>query len=188
MAVEEDSILIINVIFFRIRKLYVCINCVIIRKTEKRDEGVRNGEREKRERESMPEHTTASQTPEEPEKKAKVENGMGRNEPGNRWVKGQLRHWFCRHSLSTAVFLQHVLQHTWQTQKCPERNQVVLERVATADRVGRTSRRKWGQQSSGCLVSGSSVVQITFRSEPWLAGKRFSRWAGDSVQPTDKKG
>lgn len=102
-----------------------------------RGEGGREKERG-RQREREP--------PEEPENKAKVGNGMARNEPGRRWVKGQLRNWFCRHhcSFPPACFAAYLAN--------PEvslKDQVVLEGVATADMVGGTSRKKSDQQSGG---------------------------------------
>lgn len=52
---------------------------------------------------------------------AKVGNGMVRNEPRHRWVKGQLRNQFCRHADTACVpqCSSNVFQHIWQAQKCP---------------------------------------------------------------------
>lgn len=54
---------------------------------------------------------------EDSDNEAKVENGRPEMSQGTDGSK--LRNWFCRHILSTAVFLQRVFQHTWQAQKCP---------------------------------------------------------------------
>lgn len=37
-------------------------------------------------------------------------------------------------------------------------------------------------------MSGSGVVQIRFRSEPWLARKKSNQWVGDSAEFTGRKG
>lgn len=117
----------------------------------------------------------------EPGTEAKTGSRIARNEPGHRQIKGQLTNWLCRHSLSTAVFLGHVLQHTWQAQNRPQRNQVVLERVATEDRVGQSWCRSGLDQSHGWqkkrgLVNGQEVPEESIHKAGRTLAKGYMSW------------
>lgn len=86
---------------------------VLLLETQKGKKREKRRKKRINERKRVRESKREKEHQEKPGNETKVGNGTARNEPAHRSIK-QLRNWFCRQSLSTAVFLQHVFQHTWQ--------------------------------------------------------------------------